>query len=170
MYKINLFFKSLFLLFISFSLLNANDALKQEEINQIYFFPKSADKVKDRIENLIKESEESIYISMYNFSYKKFAKKLVKRAKDGIEIVVIFDESKIKKDDKIYKLLKKNDIKVIIADKKLHTKVALFDEKIIMLGSTNWTKKSFKENYEVVLFSKDKKIINDTKKFIKQLY
>ncbi len=169
MYKTNLFFKSLFFLFISFSLLNANDTLKQEEINQIYFFPKSADKVKDRIVDLIKESKKSIYISMYNFSYKKFAKKLVKRAKDGIEIVVIFDESKVEKDDEIYKFLKKNGIKVIVANKKLHTKIALFDDKIIMLGSTNWTKDSFKENYEVVLFSKDKKIINDTKKFIKQL-
>ena len=146
----------------------SKDAFKLKDTNEIYFLPKHADKTKDRIVDLIKQSKSSIYISMYNFSYKKFAKQLVKKSKEKINITVIFDKSKVKKDDKIYNMLKKNGIKTIIADKKLHTKIAIFDDKVLVLGSTNWTKDSFKENYEVILFTRDNKIIEKSKKFVQK--
>lgn len=161
--------KILLLIFICTSSLFSNSSFTASNTNEIYFFPKQADDAKDRILKLMKKSKKKIYISMYNFSYKKFAKQLVKTAKKGVEIIVIFDKSKVKKDDKIYEYLKKNNIKVLIPKMKLHTKIALFDDETIVLGSSNWTKDSFKENYEVILFSKDKKIIKDTLKFLNNL-
>ena len=58
---------------------------------------------------------------------------------------------------------------MVVADKKLHTKIAIFDEKTIVLGSTNWTKDSFSGNYEVILFSNDKEIISKSLKFLNKL-
>ncbi|MGM0518266.1 MAG: phospholipase D-like domain-containing protein [Campylobacterota bacterium] len=164
--KNSIFLKLLVLLVIVSSFAFSKDAFLLKDRNEIYFLPKHADKTKDRIIDLIKESKKSIYISMYNFSYKKFAKELVEKSKEGIDIRVIFDKSKVQKDDDIYKMLKKRGIKTIIANKKLHTKIAIFDEKVLLLGSTNWTKDSFKDNYEVVLFTNDNKIIQKSKKFI----
>jgi len=166
-----LFIKLLLSITFFTTLAFANSSIQNSAINnELYFFPKQADDAKDRIVSLIEDSKDSIYIAMYNFSYKKFAKKLIKASKRGVKVTVIFDDSKVKKDDKIYKLLKKNNITVLIPKKKLHTKLAIFDDEIIILGSTNWTKESFKDNYEVILFSDDKKLIKQSKKFIKKLF
>jgi len=158
-----LVFKICVLFCISFTTLLASS------VNDLYIFPKQAKDAKERIVDSIKESKSSIYIAMYNFSYKKFAKQLVKASKRGVEITVIFDKSKVKKDDEIYEYLKENNIKVLVPKKKLHTKIAIFDKKTIVLGSSNWTKESFKENYEIILFSRDSKIINQSIKFLENL-
>ena len=156
------FFKiTLIIIFLSFNIYaKENKTFSLTNTNEIYFLPKEADLAKDNILRLIKKSKKSILIAMYNFSYKKFAKELVTSAKDGVKITIILDKSKVDKKDKIYKYLKSNGINVKIANKKMHLKIALFDENIAILGSTNWTKESFKDNYEVVLFTRDKKVIN----------
>ena len=158
-----LFFKIFLVFTLFFSFANA----KVE--NEIYFLPNKAKAAKEKIIDYIKYSKKNIYVSMYNFSYKKFAKSLVKASKNGIKVTVFLDKSKVRKDDKIYKYLLQNDVKVAVVDKKVHTKIAIFDEKTIVLGSTNWTKDSFSGNYEVILFSNDKEIISKSLKFLKKL-
>ena len=134
--------------------------------NELFILPKKSKESLDYIEKLIKESKDEIKIAVYNFSYKKIVKNLVKAKKSGTDITVYFDSSKIKEDDEVYKLLKKNDIKVIIVKDKLHTKLAIFDKKIAYFGSANWTKKSFKENYEILYFTKEKETISTLNNFL----
>jgi phosphatidylserine/phosphatidylglycerophosphate/cardiolipin synthase-like enzyme len=152
----------LFIIFFT-SALFANEVNLNQ--NHVYFFPKQADEAKDKIVELIASSKNSIKISMYNFSYKKFAKELVKASKNGVKIQVILDDEKIKEDNEIYKYLKNNDIEIIISKKKLHTKIAIFDNKIALIGSVNWTKESFEDNYESLLMSNNKEIISDIDNF-----
>jgi phosphatidylserine/phosphatidylglycerophosphate/cardiolipin synthase-like enzyme len=156
--------KILLILVLFTSSLFANEVLLNQ--SQVYFLPKQADEAKDKIVDLINNSKDSIKISMYNFSYKKFAKELADASKKGVKIQVVLDEKKVKEDNDIYKYLKDNNIEVIIADKKLHTKIALFDNKIALIGSLNWTKESFEENYEMLLLSNDKKIISEMENFL----
>lgn len=165
----NILFKVVLSLVLVCSATFAKQNINLVSTNEIYFLPKQADDAKDKIVDLIKDSNKNIYISMYNFNYKKFSKELLKSAKKGLDITVIFDKSKVEDDDELYKKFKQNGIKTLIASKKMHTKLAIFDEKVIVLGSANWKKESFGENYEVILFSKDKKIINDSIKFIKAI-
>ncbi|MAD42615.1 MAG: nuclease [Arcobacter sp.] len=158
---------SLLIIALSFNLFAKDNRLVSlTSVNEVYFLPKETKETKDYILSLIKNSKKSISIAMYNFSYKKFAKQLVDSSKNGVNIKIILDKSKVKKDDKLYKYFKKNGIIVKIADKKLHTKVAVFDEKIAVLGSINWTKESFKDNYELVLFTKDKMTIDKMLNFL----
>ena len=130
--------------------------------SDVYLLPNESNDAKEKIVELIKSSKKSISIAMYNFSYKKFAKALIKAHKKGVKVSVIFDKNKIKEEDSLYKYLKKNGINCILANKKMHLKVALFDNKTMLMGSTNFTKKSFSENYEILL-------INDSKKNIKKV-
>jgi phosphatidylserine/phosphatidylglycerophosphate/cardiolipin synthase-like enzyme len=162
------FFKlSLLVILLSLNLYSKeNRTYASTNVNEVYFLPNESKKTKENIISLIKNAKESISIGMYNFSYKKFAKELVSSSKNGIKITIVLDKSKIDKNDKIYKYFKNNNINVKIADKKLHTKVAIFDREIAVLGSINWTKESFKDNYEVVIFTKDKKIINKMLNFL----
>ena len=156
-------FKVFFFIVFFTSTLFANEVNLNQ--NHVYFFPKQADEAKDKIVELIANSKDTIKISMYNFSYKKFAKELVEASKKGVKIQVILDEKKVEEDDEIYKYLKKNDIEIIISKKKLHTKIAIFDNKIAPIGSLNWTKESFEENYESLLMSNNKEIIADIDNF-----
>jgi len=164
--KKNIFKLLLVVLFLGVSL-NAKDTSNiLHNTNKTYFLPDETKEVQDKIIDLIDNSKKSIKIAMYNFSYKKFAKKLAKASKNGIKITVILDKSKVKKDDEMYNYLKKNGIEVIVPKVKMHTKLALFDSKNLVLGSSNWTKESFKKNYEIIFFTKDKKVIKKVEKFL----
>jgi phosphatidylserine/phosphatidylglycerophosphate/cardiolipin synthase-like enzyme len=116
-------------------------------------------KAKNDIEKLIKNSKSSIDIAMYNFGHKKLAKLLDKAQKRGVLVKVFYD-----KKDVVF-----NDIETKTVDRKLHTKIAIFDKKIVVFGSPNWTKKSFKENYEVLYITDDKKLVKKFNKFFKSL-
>ena len=156
-------FKSIFIVIFLFSALYSNQNILNE--NQTFFLPQQNNEAKDKIIELISNSKESIKISMYNFSYKKFAKELVNASKKGIKVELILDKKKVEEDNDIYKYLKNNGIKIIIPKKKLHTKIALIDNTTLIIGSLNWTKESFEENYEILLILNDKKIINETNIF-----
>ena len=137
--------------------------------NEVYILPKQGDEIKDKISESILNAKSEILVAMYNFSYKKFAKDLVDASKKGVKITVFLDAKKVKEDSEIFDYLKKNDIKVVLMKDKMHLKLALIDSKVAIFGSTNWTKESFEENYELVYLSEDKKTIETLTTFIKSL-
>ena len=147
----------------------ANEAILTISQNQTLFLPQQSKEAKDKIIELIRSAKVNIKISMYNFSYKKFAKELVLASKNGVNVQLILDNKKIEDDNDIYKYLKKNGIKIILPKKKVHTKIAIFDNKIALIGSLNWTKESFEDNYEILLISNDKKVIKEIDNFINNI-
>ena len=137
--------------------------------NEVYILPKQGEEIKDKISESILNSKSEILIAMYNFSYKKFAKDLVDASKKGVKVTVYLDSKKVKEDSDISDFLTKNNIKVVLVKDKMHLKVALIDSKTAIFGSTNWTKESFEENYELIYISEDKNIVDTLKSFIKSL-
>ncbi len=137
--------------------------------NEVYILPKQGEDIKDKISESIINSKSEILVAMYNFSYKKFAKDLVDASKKGVKVTVYLDSKKVKEDSEISDFLTKNNIKVVLVKDKMHLKVALIDSKTAIFGSTNWTKESFEENYELIYISEDKNIVETLKSFIKSL-
>lgn len=150
------------ILLLSFLIFNYGIAKKIDNTistNTLYILPDESKKATQRIIELIENSQDSILIAMYNFSYKKFLKSLINSSKKGINITVILDYKKNLENKKIYKELVNNNINIVIAKNKMHIKAAIFDNKTAIIGSSNWTKESFKENHEVILITEDKKVI-----------
>ena len=137
--------------------------------NEVYILPKQGEQIKDKISESITNAKSEILIAMYNFSYKKFAKDLVDASKNGVKITVFLDAKKVKEDPEISEYLKKNNIKVVLVKDKMHLKVALIDSKVAIFGSTNWTKESFEENYELIYITEDEKTVETLSSFIKSL-
>lgn len=137
--------------------------------DELYFLPKQNSEIKEEIIELIKNSKDEITIAMYNFSYKKFAKELIEVSNNGVDVTVILDEKKLDKDDDIYKLFKKSKVKTTIIKDKMHLKAAIFDNKVAIIGSSNWTKESFEENYEIVYKLHDKEAISRLSEELKEL-
>lgn len=135
--------------------------------NESYFLPEDANHLKEKISYEILTSKESIFVAMYNFSYKSIAKDLIKASKNGIKITVLLDKTKVKEDDKVYKMLSEANIKLILVeDKKMHLKMLIFDKKLAMIGSLNFTKQSFEENIDMVYFTRDLKLLDKLKDFV----
>ena len=137
--------------------------------NEVYILPKQGEQIKDKISESIANAKSEILVAMYNFSYKKFAKDLVDASKNGVKITVCLDAKKVKEDSEVFEYLKKNNIKVVLVKDKMHLKVALIDSKVAIFGSTNWTKESFEENYELIYISEDEKTVKTLSSFIKSL-
>ena len=101
-------------LFLFSNLLFANEnILAYNTYNQTLILPKQSEEAKNKIIELISTAKQSINISMYNFSYKKFAKELVQASKNGVKVKLILDKSKVQNDNEIYKYLKNNGIEII---------------------------------------------------------
>lgn len=127
---------------------------------KVYFLPKNSDEAKNDIVKYIKSAKQSVDIAMYNFKYRKFGNALKEVANKGVDVKVRYYKKKIKFDKKI---------KAIKIKKKLHTKIAIIDKKIVIFGSANWTKEAFKKNYEVIYITDDKEIVNEFNAFIKTI-
>ena len=129
-------------------------------LDKVYFLPKDAKDARQDIVSLIEKSEQKIDIAMYNFSYKKFAKALKKASKKGVDVTVIYGKTKLKFSKKI---------KLIKTKRKQHIKLAIIDDKFAIYGSSNWTKESFSQNYELINITDDKQRLEEFKKLFKQL-
>ena len=121
-------------------------------IDKLYFLPKDKDIVKDEIVNQLKNAKKSIIIAMYNFKYVKFANALALAAQNGVDVKVYYYKKRIN--------FSKN-IKALKVRNKLHTKVALIDDKTVIFGSANWTKESFKKNYEVIYITDRDELVKE---------
>ena len=127
---------------------------------KVYFMPQSSQEAKNEVVKQINEAKKSIDIAMYNLKYRKFVNALGKAASRGVAVKIYYYKKKAKFNKKI---------KVIKVKDKLHTKIAIFDKKIVIFGSPNWTKKSFKNNYEVMYITDEKNIVKEFNKFIKTI-
>jgi len=134
--------------------------------NEVFLLPDESNLAKQRIGILIKNAKSSIFVAMYNFTYKKIVKDLLTASNNGIKVIVLLDKEK-NFDNDILKLLENGKIKTIVnQDKnKMHMKAILIDDKIALIGSTNFTKKSFTENYDLIYISKDEKLVSKLKEF-----
>lgn len=129
-------------------------------LEKVFFMPKSSKQAKNEVVKQIKNAKISIDIAMYNFKHRKFVKELGKAVKRGVAV-------------KIYYYKKKatfaQGIKVIKVKDKLHTKIAIFDKKIVIFGSPNWTKDAFSKNYEVMYLTDKTNIVKQFNMFFKTI-
>jgi len=150
--------------------------------HKIYFLPKDAKIALRAITKELSHAKKEVKITIYNFTHKKIANTLKYIAKKGVKVKIIFDyESSEKRKSKsmMYYLAKYKNIDVYqLKGKyskkkhyygKMHQKIALIDDKILILGSANWSYSGFGKNYEVVLIEKDKKLAKKYSKFFDEI-
>ena len=169
------FFSIFFAIFLFSSTLFSSD-------HKLYLLP---DKSKQALKAITKElahAKKDVKITIYNFTHKKIANTLKYIAKKGVKVKIIFDfESSAKRKSKSmlyylskYKNIECYQIKGKYAKKKryygkMHQKMAVIDDKVLILGSANWSYSGFGKNYEVVMIEKDKKLAKKYSKFFDKL-
>lgn len=148
----------------------------------LYFMPYEQ---KDALSSLIKtidSSQKNIDISIYSFTHREIAKSLKNAAKKGVKIRIIYDYESNEDNPRstIGYLSKYNGIQTCLLQGKrakndkyngiMHQKIALIDGKILFIGSANWSKNAFENNYEVLLRSDDKAMILKAKSYFEKMF
>ena len=117
-----------------------------EVVNDRDYYPKLLD--------LLSRANKSIYIMMYVFksdtdTIMKIAETLVSKAKQGVDVRVILENSI---DDNVgtYQLLKQGGVKVVYDSRSVttHAKLVIIDGYIVLVGSHNFSYMAMARNHE----------------------
>ena len=145
---------------------------------EVYFMPMQGKEAQKRLFSLFAHSKE-LKIVIYTFTNKYLAKAIKIASKNGAKITIIADkkESKYKR-SVIPNLAAIKNIKIFLLSgkkyknnkkAKMHVKMAIVDNKYLIIGSANYSYSAFFKNYEYILIDKDKELINKFNKFFLKL-
>lgn len=137
----------------------------------LYILPYEQKQALSTLQGALRNAKSEIKITIYSFTNNDIAKILKDVAKRGVRVEIIFDkESNMdNKSSVIGYLAKYNNISVcLLSGIKarsgkyygiMHQKMAIIDDEILVLGSANWSKNAFENNFETLLFTSQTHLI-----------
>ncbi|MCE3039493.1 phospholipase D-like domain-containing protein [Helicobacter anatolicus] len=141
--------------------------------DEIYFMPYEKKEALMALQKQILSAKKSIKIAIFSFTNKELAKVLKQQAQKGVQISIIYDlDSNYNSPySTIGYLAKLQNINACtlqgLENKKgvkkyygiMHQKLVIIDEELVVLGSANWSKNAFENNYENLLITNQKNIV-----------
>ena len=118
---------------------------------EVLFSPE--DPVQERIVDLLKGAQQSIYFMAFSFTDDKMGKTIKERAKAGVEVHGVFEKLGSKSKYSEYGRLKRQKLDVKRDGNKgiMHHKLMVIDKKIVITGSYNFSKNADRSNDENVV-------------------
>jgi phosphatidylserine/phosphatidylglycerophosphate/cardiolipin synthase-like enzyme len=100
------------------------------------------------------------------YSIQKFNQLLIRKAKFGVNVKAILNTRETAR------ILEDNGVKTNIRDfgGLLHTKLMIFDNQKIVIGSHNYSYNAFETNFEASVLIDDKNIANEFKSYFNNLW
>lgn len=126
----------------------------KEQSAEVWSLPQHTDAPIQKIKNLILNAKDSIRICMFTFTHKEICQALKEAAMRGVKVEVALDGYTA--DGSSKNIAASLEMEGIFLHKTrrgrlLHHKWCLIDEKILIMGSTNWTKAAFKKNHDNII-------------------
>jgi phosphatidylserine/phosphatidylglycerophosphate/cardiolipin synthase-like enzyme len=124
------------------------------------------------IEN-IQNANEDIRIAIAWFTNKEIHGELIEKIDIGVKCIILVSDDILNKRLNLQSLEKHGgEIKIIptAETKFLHEKFAIFDNRILIAGSYNYTKKAEYDNYESVIITDDSTLIQQYNIRFKNIY
>ncbi|HLG30855.1 MAG TPA: phospholipase D-like domain-containing protein [Candidatus Brocadiales bacterium] len=163
MLKIFLFTSLPFYLFTSLPVFGETQAL---------FSPEG--KIRDHILKRINGCSSSIEIAVYDFTSGDIAEALVNAKNRGVKIRLVMDKKQAEKEGSLYGFLKDEGFDVLLlkgrVDGSMHNSFVVFDNKLVLTGSYNWTEYAEKFNYENAILTDEKAVVKMYQDEFKRLY
>lgn len=124
-----------------------------------YFSPGDACRVK--IIALIKQAKHSINICVFTISDNIIVREILAAHKRGIKVVIISDNDKANDKGSDIDRLSAQGVQVILdhSPHHMHHKFAIFDDKILLNGSFNWTRSATDVNQENILVTANSELV-----------
>jgi phosphatidylserine/phosphatidylglycerophosphate/cardiolipin synthase-like enzyme len=129
------------------------------ETLEVYFSPD--DHVAQRIVQLLRGAEHSIYFMAYSFTANDYGDIMRQKAKAGLTVSGVMEESQVKSNDGTeYTPLKDAGLPIYLDGNvgQMHHKVIIIDEEIVITGSYNFSASAERTNDENVIIFFDPQI------------
>ncbi|MFQ5685446.1 MAG: phospholipase D-like domain-containing protein [Candidatus Scalindua sp.] len=164
---------STILLILSFSILASFLASNTVYAKtDVLFSPRGS--IKKTIIKTISSSEETIDVTVFTFTSGDIAEALYNAKERGVKIRLVIDQRQDKRRYPVLEFLKEEgfDIQFLKGDigGSMNNTFAIFDGKLLVTGSYNWTEYSEKFNYENAIFIDDSDVVGKYKKEFDSLY
>ncbi|OIO36780.1 MAG: hypothetical protein AUJ72_05645 [Candidatus Omnitrophica bacterium CG1_02_46_14] len=148
-------------------------APKSSSAQAVYFSPNG--QIRNRIVNEITDAKESIDIAVFNITSFGIRTALNKAKKNGVQIRIVTDQGQSEDIHSVVGSLLEDGFKVKLIKGKgrnglMHNKFAIFDHKLLLTGSYNWTETAEHYNYENTVFLSDKNLLQKYQKEFDSLW
>jgi len=144
-----------FIIAISLSIISSAFA----ESTKVYFSPNGG--CQEAVVNEISQAHKTIDIAMYNLTTREISQELVNAKGRGVQIRVFLDqgEGNGKYSKGRYLMDKGIDVRFYTGTGLMHNKFAVFDNKVLITGSFNWTASAERDNQENLLIITDENVV-----------
>ncbi|MGP1450921.1 MAG: phospholipase D-like domain-containing protein [Wolinella sp.] len=148
---------------------------------EFYLMPEEQKKALDSLIAFIDNTQQSLEIAIYSFTNREISKAIRKAAERGVNVHLIYDESSSRNIDTstIGYLAKYRDIEVCTMTGErsknskynglMHMKMAISDNKNLIIGSANWSKSAFESNYETLLITENQEWVIKASNYFKKM-
>lgn len=139
-------------------------------MNQAYFSP--GDHCSNAIIHCLRQAREYIDICVFTISDNQISDAIIEASNRGINIRIITDNDKQHDQGSDILNLKHAGIPVRtdFTAAHMHHKFAVFDHKIVLSGSYNWTLSARDENYENIIISDSEKLCTEFSEEFEKLW
>lgn len=168
--------KQLLLLIFSLCILVSSCSSSLQQLTpynvEVYFSPDGH--IQDRIIKAIDASNFSIDLAIFDFTSQDIKSAFERAKKRGVKICIIADSRQAKGAYSVIKTLLSEEfnIKIVRGKKRgiMHNKFAIFDKRLLVTGSYNWTANAEHFNYENAVFIPDPETITQYQKEFDKLW
>ena len=139
---------------------------------EVYFSPNGG--VASNIIKAINNTKSSIDLAIFDLTSNDIASSLEKAQKKGVKIRIIADSRQAKGHNSMIPTLADDQLSLKITHGEgrgiMHNKFAIFDGKLMVTGSYNWTNNAERFNYENAIFITDPNVIRQYQKYFDNIW
>jgi len=122
----------------------------EPSILAVHFSPKGG--CADQVEYWLGRANSSVHVLIYSFTYDPIGDAVLATYSRGVDVKVVFEKQEVSKYSEFFRLAAagvpvRNDTNPDL----MHTKVAIIDGDIVLVGSFNWSAAAENDNNEVLL-------------------
>ena len=122
---------------------------------EVFLLPDPLKNGLKRLLDTLNAAQTKITIAMFTLTHPDITQALISAAKRGVAVAIAADYYTAKgASKKTLGILEKEGVKILNSQGRqlLHHKWAIIDEKILIMGSANWTKAAFSRNHDFLFF------------------
>lgn len=114
----------------------------------------------DEIIRRIRETKRRLDICVFTISDDRISREIIQAHRAGVKVRIITDDDKTAdRGSDIFSLSRAGiEVKMDRSSNHMHHKFALFDNRLVLTGSYNWTRSAADYNYENIMVTDDEKM------------
>ncbi len=114
-----------------------------------------------KIVGLLSRARRSVDICVFTITDDRIAKAIVEAHECGIALRIITDDDKFEEPGSDIARFREagNDVRIDDSPHHMHHKFAVFDERVLLNGSYNWTRGAARDNEEIFLVTDDGRLV-----------